>query len=203
MTISTAPDSPSTTTDTSNTETKRENKALSCTPAVLWFTGLSGAGKTTIATALQARLQTQGIPAFHLDGNRFRAGLSQDLGLSEQDHSENLRRAGELCRLLTEAGMLVLATFTSSKRVDRTMLRKQLSNEPFIECFVDAPLELCEARQTEKAELSSQKSSVNQVYEPPSAAELVLNTSRTPAHKNVEHVIDYLTCHGILQFGRR
>ncbi|EKM22154.1 adenylyl-sulfate kinase [Vibrio sp. HENC-03] len=115
-------------------------------PAVLWFTGLSGAGKSTVAGALENRLAELGYHTYLLDGDNVRHGLCSDLGFSEQDRRENIRRIGELAKLMADAGLIVLSAFISPHRAERQLVRDLLPEGEFIEVFVNASLEVCEDR---------------------------------------------------------
>lgn len=115
-------------------------------PAVLWFTGLSGAGKSTIAGAVETRLAQLGYHTYLLDGDNVRHGLCSDLGFSEQDRRENIRRIGELAKLMADAGLIVLTAFISPHRAERQMVRDLLPEGEFIEVFVNTTLEVCEQR---------------------------------------------------------
>ncbi|MFZ3514328.1 adenylyl-sulfate kinase [Vibrio harveyi] len=115
-------------------------------PAVLWFTGLSGAGKSTVAGALENRLAELGYHTYLLDGDNVRHGLCSDLGFSEQDRRENIRRIGELAKLMSDAGLIVLSAFISPHRAERQLVRDLLPEGEFIEVFVNASLEVCEGR---------------------------------------------------------
>lgn len=115
-------------------------------PAVLWFTGLSGAGKSTVAGALENRLAALGYHTYLLDGDNVRHGLCSDLGFSEQDRRENIRRIGELAKLMSDAGLIVLTAFISPHRAERQMVRDLLPNGEFLEVYVNTSLDVCEAR---------------------------------------------------------
>lgn len=115
-------------------------------PAVLWFTGLSGAGKSTIAGALEKRLAQLGFHTYLLDGDNVRHGLCSDLGFSEQDRRENIRRIGELAKLMADAGLIVLSAFISPHRAERQLVRDLLPQGEFIEVFVNTDLDICEQR---------------------------------------------------------
>lgn len=115
-------------------------------PVVLWFTGLSGAGKSTVAGALESQLAELGHHTYLLDGDNVRHGLCRDLGFSAQDRRENIRRIGELAKLMADAGLIVLSAFISPHRAERQMVRDLLPEGEFIEVFVNAPLEVCEKR---------------------------------------------------------
>ena len=115
-------------------------------PAVLWFTGLSGAGKSTIANLVEAALHARGVHTILLDGDNVRHGLNRDLGFTEADRVENIRRIGEVAKLMTDAGLIVLCSFISPFRAERRMVRELLDADEFIEIFVDTPIEECIAR---------------------------------------------------------
>ncbi|MFD1801974.1 adenylyl-sulfate kinase [Mixta tenebrionis] len=114
--------------------------------AVLWFTGLSGSGKSTVAGALEQALHQLGVSTYLLDGDNVRHGLCRDLGFSDADRRENIRRVGEVARLMVDAGLVVLTAFISPHRAERQMVRELLAPGQFIEVFVDTPLAVCEAR---------------------------------------------------------
>ncbi len=116
------------------------------TPVVLWFTGLSGSGKSTIANAVEHQLLTAGAHSYLLDGDNMRHGLNQDLDFSAADREENIRRIGEVANLFIDAGMIVLTAFISPFRADREKVRALIGEAAFIEVFVDTPLAVCEAR---------------------------------------------------------
>ncbi|MEH0667262.1 adenylyl-sulfate kinase [Vibrio scophthalmi] len=115
-------------------------------PAVLWFTGLSGAGKSTVAGALETKLAQLGYHTYLLDGDNVRHGLCSDLGFSEQDRRENIRRIGELAKLMADAGLIVLSAFISPHRTERQLVRELLPEGEFLEVFVNASLDVCEQR---------------------------------------------------------
>ncbi len=113
---------------------------------VVWFTGLSGSGKSTLANLLEQKLHAESIHTYILDGDNVRAGLNKDLGFSEEDRQENIRRIGEVAKLMADAGVVVLTAFISPFRSDRQMVRDLLDEGEFVEVFVDCPLEICEQR---------------------------------------------------------
>ncbi|EEX94935.1 adenylylsulfate kinase [Vibrio orientalis CIP 102891 = ATCC 33934] len=115
-------------------------------PVVLWFTGLSGAGKSTVAGALETRLAKSGYHTYLLDGDNVRHGLCSDLGFSEQDRRENIRRIGELAKLMADAGLIVLSAFISPHRAERQLVREMLPESEFLEVFVNTSLDVCEQR---------------------------------------------------------
>ncbi len=129
---------------TVNKETRARLKQQK--PVVLWFTGLSGAGKSTVAGALENVLADMGFHTYLLDGDNVRHGLCKDLGFSEQDRKENIRRVGELCKLMADAGLIVLSAFISPYREERQMVRELLPEGEFLEVFVNASMEVCEQR---------------------------------------------------------
>lgn len=113
---------------------------------VLWFTGLSGSGKSTVAGALEEALHERGVSTYLLDGDNVRHGLCSDTGFSDEDRKENIRRVGEVAVLMVDAGLVVLTAFISPHRAERQMVRERLGEGCFIEVFVDTPLAICEAR---------------------------------------------------------
>jgi adenylylsulfate kinase len=115
-------------------------------PLVIWFTGLSGAGKSTLAHGITRKLHDSGIHTFHLDGDNLRSGLNNNLGFSEEDRTENIRRAAEVASLMADAGLVVLSSFISPFQKDRELVRKIIGSERLVEVFVDCPLEVCEQR---------------------------------------------------------
>jgi bifunctional enzyme CysN/CysC len=113
---------------------------------VFWFTGLSGSGKSTIADAMASALHARGIRTYLLDGDNIRHGLNKDLGFSDADRIENIRRVAEMAKLMVDAGLVVLTAFISPFRSERDMARQMFESDEFIEVFVDTPLEICEQR---------------------------------------------------------
>ncbi len=111
--------------------------------AILWFTGFSGSGKSTVANALEAALNQQGAHTYLLDGDNVRHGLCKDLGFSDADRVENIRRVGETAKLMVDAGLLVLTAFISPFKAERDMVRELVDEGEFIEVFIDTPLEVC------------------------------------------------------------
>ncbi|HGC6390526.1 TPA: adenylyl-sulfate kinase [Cronobacter dublinensis] len=149
--------------------------------AVLWFTGLSGSGKSTVAGALEDALHQLGVSTYLLDGDNVRHGLCSDLGFSDDDRKENIRRVGEVAKLMVDAGLVVLTAFISPHRAERQMVREQLGAGRFIEVFVDTPLEVCEARDPKglykKARAGELRNftGIDAVYEAPQAPEIHLD----------------------------
>lgn len=149
--------------------------------AVLWFTGLSGSGKSTVAGALEQALHQLGVSTYLLDGDNVRHGLCRDLGFSDDDRKENIRRVGEVARLMVDAGLVVLTAFISPHRAERQMVRDMLGEGRFIEVFVDTPLAICEARDPKglykKARAGELRNftGIDAVYEAPEQAEVHLD----------------------------
>jgi len=167
-------------------------------PAVLWFTGLSGAGKSTIANLVEAGLHGRGIHTVMLDGDNVRHGLNRDLGFTETDRVENIRRIGEVAKLMTDAGLIVLCSFISPFRAERRMVRELLETGEFIEIFVDTPLDECIARDPKglyRRALAGEIKNftgVDQPYEVPENAELHLSAGHDSPEKLAGQIIDEL-----------
>lgn len=148
---------------------------------VLWFTGLSGSGKSTVAGALEQALHQLGVSTYLLDGDNVRHGLCRDLGFSDDDRRENIRRVGEVARLMVDAGLVVLTAFISPHRAERQMVRDLLGEGEFIEVFVDTPLAVCEARDPKglykKARAGELRNftGIDSAYEAPEAADITLD----------------------------
>lgn len=171
---------------------------------VLWFTGLSGAGKSTIAHAVEELLHQKGYHTFVLDGDNVRHGLCGDLGFSDADRIENIRRVGELSKLFVEAGVIVLTAFISPFRTDRAKAR-QLLQQDFVEIYCNCPLEVCEERDVKglyrKARAGEIKhfTGISSPYEEPEHPELSIDTSGKTVEACAEEVLTYLVKHGIYQ----
>jgi bifunctional enzyme CysN/CysC len=164
-------------------------------PCVLWFTGLSGAGKSTIANALEKRLHAMGRHTYLLDGDNVRHGLNKDLGFTDADRVENIRRVAEAARLFVDAGLIVMVSFISPFRSERRMARDLFDAGEFIEIFVDTPLEVCEARDPKglyvkaRAGLIANFTGIDSGYEPPERAELRLDASKSQPETLAETVL--------------
>ncbi|AJZ90950.1 adenylylsulfate kinase [Klebsiella michiganensis] len=149
--------------------------------AVLWFTGLSGSGKSTVAGALEQELHKLGVSTYLLDGDNVRHGLCSDLGFSDEDRKENIRRVGEVAGLMVDAGLVVLSAFISPHRAERQMVRERAGEGRFYEVFVDTPLAICETRDPKglykKARAGELKNftGIDSVYEAPLRAEIHLD----------------------------
>jgi bifunctional enzyme CysN/CysC len=173
-------------------------------PAVLWFTGLSGSGKSTIANLVESRLYAHGVHTILLDGDNVRHGLNKDLGFTEADRVENIRRIGEVAKLMTEAGLITLCSFISPFRVERIMVRELLGGNEFIEIFVDTPLEECIARdpkglyrQALAGEIKN-FTGIDQSYEPPEAPELIVARGKQTAEQAAARIVALLTARGLI-----
>ena len=167
-------------------------------PALVWFTGLSGAGKSTIANALEARLNAIGVHTLLLDGDNVRGRLNKDLGFTDVDRVENIRRVGEVARLMLEGGLIVLCAFISPFMAERRLVREMVEEGEFLEVFVDAPLELCIARDPKglyRRALAGEIrnfTGIDQIYEPPTAPELVLHSGSGTAGELADLVVGEL-----------
>jgi len=155
---------------------------------VLWFTGLSGSGKSTLAGALEQALFSLGVSTYLLDGDNVRHGLCRDLGFSDEDRRENIRRVGEVAKLMVDAGLVVLTAFISPHKVEREMVRAQLAEGQFIEIFVDTPLETCEARDPKglykKARAGELKNftGIDSIYQAPEKPEIHIDGEQLVTH---------------------
>jgi adenylylsulfate kinase len=173
-------------------------------PATVWFTGLSGSGKSTLAFAVERALVERGVAAYVLDGDNVRHGLNRDLGFTPEDRTENIRRIGEVCRLLHDAGLVVLTAFISPYRADRSTVRELHPAGGFVEVFVDTPIEVCEARDVKGLYAKARAgdipdfSGISAPYEAPTDPELTLDTSRADLEACVARVLDDLAGRGVL-----
>jgi len=162
----------------------------------VWFTGLSGAGKSTLANLLETRLHVAGRHTYLLDGDNVRQGLNRDLGFTEADRVENIRRVAEVARLMTDAGLIVLVSFISPFRAERRMARALFAPGEFIEVFVDAPLAECERRDPKglyaKARRGELKdfTGIDSAYEVPENPELTVNTQQRSAAECADNIIE-------------
>lgn len=166
--------------------------------SIIWFTGLSASGKSTIANALCQKLHIRHVNSYVLDGDNVRHGLCKDLGFSQEDRQENIRRIGEVGKLLVDAGVLVMAAFISPFRSDRDMVRKLMEQGQFIEVYVKCPLNECEVRDPKgiykKARTGAIKefTGITSPYEEPINPEVVLETNAMTVDACVEHLLGYL-----------
>ena len=167
-------------------------------PVCLWFTGLSGSGKSTIANLLEKRMFANGKHTYMLDGDNVRHGLNRDLGFSEADRVENIRRVTEVARLMVDAGLVVIVSFISPYRAERELARSRFEAGEFIEVFVDTPLEECERRDPKGLYAKARRgellnfTGIDSGYEPPEAAEVRLDTTQQTVEECVEHILQAL-----------
>ena len=165
---------------------------------VLWFTGLSGSGKSTLANALDARLFGLGLHTYVLDGDNVRHGLCKDLGFSDQDREENIRRIGEVAKLFYDAGVVTMTAFISPFRADRERVRELLPAGDFIEVYCRCDLEICEERDPKglykkaRAGEIREFTGISSPYEEPENPEIVVDTGRESLDDCVQQIVDYL-----------
>ncbi len=173
-------------------------------PAILWFTGLSGAGKSTIANLVEKRLHVAGKHTYMLDGDNVRHGLNRDLGFTDADRVENIRRVGEVAKLMVDAGLIVMVSFISPFRSERQMARDLVGPDEFLEIYVDASLALAESRDPKGLYKRARRgeiknfTGIDSPYEPPENAEIVLDTGRLSAEEAAGAVIAKLIERGII-----
>ena len=166
--------------------------------ALLWLTGLSGAGKSTIANLVERRLVHMNRHTFLLDGDNVRHGLSKDLGFSDADRVENIRRVGEVARLMTDAGLIVITALISPFRAEREMVRRMMAPGEFFEIHVDTPLAVAEARDVKGLYLKARSgqlkhfTGVDSLYEPPRAPEIHIDTTTTTADEAAGLIVEAL-----------
>jgi adenylyl-sulfate kinase len=173
-------------------------------PCILWFTGLSGSGKSTTANALELRLFQMGFHTHLLDGDNIRHGLNKDLDFSAEGRVENIRRIGEVAKLFVDAGLMVITAFISPFRSDRQMVRELVGPGEFMEIYIDAPLDVCERRDPKglykkaRAGKILNFTGIDSPYEAPDSPELVLHSDRAPVEQCVAEIIEYLLRHNII-----
>jgi bifunctional enzyme CysN/CysC len=172
-------------------------------PCVLWFTGLSGAGKSTVADLVEQALHAMGLHTTSLDGDNVRHGLNRDLGFTDADRVENIRRVAEVAKLMVEAGLIVLVSFISPFRSERRLARDLMADGEFIEVFVDAPLDVCESRDPKglyrkaRAGQLPNFTGIDSLYEPPEHPELTIRSAEEPPERLAARVVDLLKARGI------
>jgi len=167
-------------------------------PCVIWLTGLSGSGKSTLADALEKKLIEQGKHTYLLDGDNVRLGLCKDLGFSDKDREENIRRVSEVANLFVDAGLIVITSFISPFQKDRELARSVIGEENFVEVYLSTPIEECERRDPKglykkaRSGLIKQFTGIDSPYEIPLAADLVIDTVNEDVSAGVTHIIKHL-----------
>ncbi|SFP21152.1 adenylyl-sulfate kinase [Cohaesibacter marisflavi] len=168
-------------------------------PRVLWFTGLSGSGKSTIANLVEKKLHGEGRHTYLLDGDNVRHGLNRDLGFTDVDRVENIRRIGEVSKLMADAGLIVLTAFISPYAAERRMVREMLEEGEFIEVYVDTPMEVCETRDVKglyakaRAGKIENFTGIDAPYQAPRHPEIYVNTDEMSAEDAADAIVAYLT----------
>ena len=171
---------------------------------ILWFTGLPCSGKSTLAYGLHSKLFQQGNRSYVLDGDNIRHGLNSDLTFSPKDRKENIRRIGEVSKLILDAGLFALTAFISPYQEDRNQIRASVPEEDFIEIFVDCPLAVCEKRdvkglyQKARSGLIPEFTGITAPYQPPLNPEITLNTSNLDLEASLNSILSYLKTHSYL-----
>lgn len=169
---------------------------------IIWFTGLSGSGKSTIANALERKLHEKGNSTYLLDGDNIRHGLNKDLAFSKEDRMENIRRIGEVAKLFIDSGLIVLTAFVSPYHADRQLVRGLVEQKEFIEVFVDCSIETCEGRDPKglyrkaRAGEIKQFTGISDPYEVPQKPEIVVNSDQLSIDACAEIIYNYLIDHG-------
>ena len=179
---------------------QKEHRALKNDhkPCVVWLTGLSGSGKTSTTDALENKLHALGYKTYTLDGDNVRHGLNNDLGFTDADRVENIRRVAEVAKLMVDAGLIVITAFISPFISERKYARQILADNEFIEVFIDAPIEVCEARDPKglyKKARSGQLENftgIDSEYQKPQNPEIVLESSKKPPEELANYVLEYL-----------
>ncbi|MGD9970973.1 MAG: adenylyl-sulfate kinase [Sulfuricurvum sp.] len=167
-------------------------------PVILWFTGLSGSGKSTIANAVETRLYELNMGTYLLDGDNIRHGLNKDLGFSDEARVENIRRIGEVSKLFVDAGLMVITAFISPFCSDRAIVRDLVKEGEFVEVFIDTPLEICEQRDPKGLYQKARNgeipafTGISSPYESPLNPEIHIPTARQSVEESVNVIIDYL-----------
>ena len=177
--------------------------------AILWFTGLSGSGKSTVANAVEDYLHNHTIRTYILDGDNVRHGLNGDLGFSEEDRKENIRRIGEVSKLFIDAGVMVLTSFISPFINDRDCVRKIVHDHEFVEIHVKCPLNVCEQRDVKGLYAKARNGEIKQFtgidspYEEPQNPEITVDTSALSIEEATDKIINYLVSHSYITLDRR
>ncbi len=182
----------------------RRNQANGHKSVVLWFTGLSGSGKSTLAHAVEEELFGNGCKVFVLDGDNIRHGLSSDLGFKDADRKENIRRIGEVARLMMEAGTIVMTAFISPFKQERHTVRELMPHGDFIEIYCHASLSVCESRdvkglyQLARAGEIKNYTGISSPYEAPENPELIIDTAQEQLEESVSKVVRFLRSRAII-----
>jgi adenylylsulfate kinase len=177
-------------------------------PCILWFTGLSGSGKSTIANALEEALYENENFTYLLDGDNIRHGLNKDLGFDDNSRVENIRRIGEVAKLFVDGGFLVLSAFISPFKKDRDVVKKLVDSDEFIEVFIDTPLEICKKRDPKglynkvKAGEIKNFTGIDSPYEKPLEPQIHIQTEKIDIKTSVDKIINYLTIKGYIDAKR-
>lgn len=181
------------------------NRLMSHGSFLVWFTGMSGAGKSTIANLLEVELYKMGLKTYLLDGDNLRKGLNSDLGFSNEDRSENIRRVGEVSKLMLDAGLVTLASFVSPILRDRELVKALVGDGSFIEVYVKCPLEICETRDPKGLYKKARNrevtlmTGVDSSYEEPVNPALILETDKRSRELCVQSIIKYLVDNGYIE----
>jgi len=167
-------------------------------PTILWFTGLSGSGKSTIANAVEERLYERGIHTYLLDGDNIRSGLNSDLGFGDSDRVENIRRIAEVSKLFLDAGLIVLTAFISPHKSQRDRVRSMVEEGEFIEIFIDTPIEICAKRdpkglykRAKRGEIKN-FTGIDSIYEAPKNPEIRIDTTQYSIEESADIIVNYL-----------
>ena len=184
---------------------ERRNQLNNHKSVVIWFTGLSGSGKSTLAHSVEEILFSKGCRTYVLDGDNVRHGLTSNLGFSNEDRKENIRRIGEVTKLMMEAGLIILTAFISPFREDRIAVRNLISDGDFIEVYCKASLETCEARDLKglykRARLGEIKNytGINSPYEIPDNPELIIDIDKESLEESVSKIVNFLQTKSIIR----
>ena len=183
-------------------ERRKLNKYKSC---VIWFTGLSAAGKSTLANVLCEKFHTLHIHSYVLDGDNIRHGLNKDLGFKPEDRQENIRRIGEVAKLFVDAGLIAITAFISPYREDRLQARKLVKNDEFIEVYVKCDLAECERRDPKGMYKKARKGEIKEFtgisapYEEPEKPEIIIDTTRNSVDECIQDLLDFLIRNGYIE----